>query len=442
MHYEESEQFYSDLYDELFPILRSITGPGLRQSYGIFGRYMPLERLSIPSGTALFDWQVPQEWHCDEAYLLGPDGERVADMHRLNLEVVNYSEPVDITLSLEELQSHLYSLPELPEAVPYVTSYYKKRWGFCVSQSRREQLKPGQYRAVIKSRFVDGHLDLAQTVLEGQSDQEVLLSSYLCHPSMANNELSGPLVLLGLYHRIKQWPNRRYTYRFMLHPETIGSLGVLHLMQGHFRQHLVSGLVLNCLGGDPQELVFKHSRNDNGLLDKLLYHLSEQGHGHSNIPFSPLSGSDERQYNAPGFQFPVCCVSRSFHTGYKEYHTSLDNKDYMGIKPLLDSIDKLEKIFLAFEQSARFENTHPYGEPNLGNRGLYPTLSFFSEERTRQLDELNHIKMLLCYSDGEHDTIDIAEKYSQSVTEFAGAINKLEAHALLKMLPLKSQLEA
>ncbi|MCF2909707.1 DUF4910 domain-containing protein [Pseudoalteromonas sp. DL2-H2.2] len=434
MSYQETEAFYSDLYDELYPILRSITGPGLRQSYDIFGRYLPLERLSIPSGTVLFDWQVPQEWHCDEAYLLGPDGERVADMHRLNLEVVNYSEPVDITLSLEELQSHLYSLPELPEAVPYVTSYYKKRWGFCVSQSRRDQLKPGQYRAVIKSRFVDGHLDLAQTVLEGQSDQEVLLSSYLCHPSMANNELSGPLVLLGLYHRIKQWPNRRYTYRFMLHPETIGSLGVLHLLQDHFRQHLVSGLVLNCLGGDPQELVFKHSRNDNGLLDKLLYHLSERDYGHSNIPFSPLSGSDERQYNAPGFQFPVCCVSRSFHTGYKEYHTSLDNKDYMGIKPLLDSIDKLEKIFLAFEQVAKFENKFPFGEPNLGKRGLYPTLSFFSKERTSQLDELNHIKMLLNYSDTKHDTIDIANLQGKCVTDMQSAISKLEEQKLLEMI--------
>lgn len=434
MGYQESEEFFSRLFDELFPILRSITGPGLRHSYSIFSRYMPLDVSSIPSGEQIFDWTVPQEWHCQEAYLIGPNGEKIADMHRLNIEVVNYSEPVDVELSLNELQQHLYSLPEQPSAIPYVTSYYKRRWGFCLAHENREKLKEGRYRAVIKSQFINGTLDIAQTILPGNSEKEVLLSSYLCHPSMANNELSGPLVLLGLYHRIKQWPTRRYSYRFALHPETIGSLGMLHLMQNHFRQNLVSGLVLNCLGGSPRELVFKHSRNDNGLLDKLLYHLSDEGYGHSNIPFTPLSGSDERQYNAPGFQFPVCCVSRSFHTGYKEYHTSLDDKEYMGIKPLLDSIDKLEKIFLAFEQSARFENTHPYGEPNLGSRDLYPTLSFFSEERTRQLDELNHIKMLLCYSDGEHDTIDIARKYNQPVTEFANAISKLEGHALLKML--------
>lgn len=434
MAYQETEKFYSELFDELFPILRSITGPGLRQSYDIFNRYMPLQLDSIPSGKSVFDWTVPQEWYCEAAYLLDPDGEVVADMKRLNLEVVNYSEPVDREIDLEELQSHLYSLPELPDAIPYVTSYYQKRWGFCLSQSVRDKLKPGTYKAVIKSKFYDGHLDIAQTVLEGNSKKEVLLSSYLCHPSMANNELSGPLVLLGLYHRIKQWPNRRYSYRFALHPETIGSLGLLHLNGEHFKQNLVSGLVINCMGGEPEELVFKHSRNDDGALDKLLYHLNEHGFAHSNIPFSPLSGSDERQYNSPGFQLPVSCVSRCFHSGFKEYHTSLDTKENMGIKQILDSIDKLEKILLAFEQVATFENKFPYGEPNLGKRGLYPTLSFFSKERTSQLDELNHIKMLLNYSDTKHDTIDIANLQGKCVTDMQSAISKLEEQKLLEML--------
>eukprot|EP00487_Bulimina_marginata_P003396 TRINITY_DN181_c0_g1_i1.p1 TRINITY_DN181_c0_g1~~TRINITY_DN181_c0_g1_i1.p1 ORF type:complete len:253 (+),score=64.94 TRINITY_DN181_c0_g1_i1:492-1250(+) len=231
--YQESEVFFSGLFDELFPILRSITGPGLRQSYDIFSRYMPLNISSINSGEKVFDWTVPQEWQCEDAYLIGPDGEKVANMHRLNIEVVNYSEPVDVELSLTELQEHLYSLPEQPTAIPYVTSYYKKRWGFCIAHEKREQLKEGTYRAVIKSRFVDGTLDIAQSVLHGESKKEVLLSSYLCHPSMANNELSGPLVLLGLYHRINKWPKRRYSYRFALHPETIGSLGLLHLMGAH-----------------------------------------------------------------------------------------------------------------------------------------------------------------------------------------------------------------
>ncbi|MBQ4810479.1 DUF4910 domain-containing protein [Pseudoalteromonas luteoviolacea] len=431
--YTESEQFYSDLYDKLFPILRSITGPGLRQSYDIFSQYMPLEVSSIKTGTQVFDWQVPQEWHCSEAYLEAPDGTRVADMHRLNLEVVNYSEAVDKILPLDELQNHLYSLPEQPTAIPYVTSYYKKRWGFCLSQQARDSLPEGNYRAVVKSQFVDGNLDIAQTILEGDSKQEVLLSSYLCHPSMANNELSGPLVLLGLYHRIKKWPKRRYTYRFALHPETIGSLGLLHLEHKNFSKNMVAGLIINCVGGKQQELTFKHSRNDNGLLDKLLYHLNDHGHGHRNISFCPLSGSDERQYNAPGFQFPVCCVSRSFHDGYSQYHTSLDDKEYMGIKPLLDSIDKLERIFLEMEQTTVFENQYPYGEPQLSDRGLYPTLSFFSEERKKQVDELNQIKMLLHYSDGEYDTIDIANKMGIPVSDFKVALEKLEAQKLLIM---------
>lgn len=431
--YVENEAFYSELFDELFPILRSITGPGLRESYEIFSRYMPLDISSIPSGSKVFDWTVPQEWRCHDAYLLDPQGEKIADMSRLNIEVVNYSEPVNKKLSLDELQNHLYSMPEQPSAIPYVTSYYQRRWGFCLSDEKRQQLSPGEYTAVIDSEFVDGSLDIAQTLLEGESKQEVLLTSYLCHPSMANNELSGPLVLLGLYQRIKNWPKRRYSYRFLLNPETIGSLGFLHLMQDHLQEHLVSGLVINCMGGEPEELTFKHSRNDNGLLDQLLYHLSEHNHGHSNIDFSPLGGSDERQYNAPGFQLPVCCVSRSFHVGYSQYHSSLDDKEYMGIAPLLDSIDKLEKIFLAFDQSATFQNTHPFGEPNLGSRGLYPTLSFYRAERSRQVEELNHIKMLLNYSDGKTNTIEVAEKYGCCVADMASAIEKLEQHELLKM---------
>ncbi|WP_462150933.1 DUF4910 domain-containing protein [Pseudoalteromonas xiamenensis] len=432
--YCESIEFFDALFDELFPILRSITGPGLRQSYGVLQRYMPLEITSIPSGTKIFDWTAPQEWHCTKATLKDDQGNVVADMDRLNIEVVNYSEPVDKTLDLDELQSHLYSLPEQPTAIPYVTSYYQRRWGFCIKDDERQKLKSGLYHAKIESQFVDGHLDIAHCTLPGKSEKEVLLSSYLCHPSMANNELSGPLVLLGLYHRISQWKNRRYTYRFILNPETIGSLGVLHLYGEQFKEKLVAGLVINCMGGHGENLTFKHSRNDNGMLDKLLYHLNKHQFSHNNILFSPLSGSDERQYNSPGFQLPVGCVSRSFHIGYSQYHTSLDNKEYMGIQPLLDSIDKLEKIFLAFEQVATFENTLPFGEPNLGSRGLYPTLSFFSAERTKQLDELNHIKMLLNYSDGEHDTINVAERYGCCVTDLASAIEKLEAHSLLKMV--------
>jgi aminopeptidase-like protein len=431
---EYNTAFYSQLFDELFPILRSITGPGLRQSYGILSRYMPLEVSSIPTGEKVFDWTVPQEWHCQDAYLIDPNGEKIADMQRLNLEVVNYSEPVEREINLEELQQHLYSLPNQPEAIPYVTSYYQKRWGFCLKDSVRKKLIPGSYRAVIKSQFVDGHLDIAQTVLKGKSDKEILLSSYLCHPSMANNELSGPLVLLGLYERIKRWKNRRYTYRFVLNPETIGSLGVLHLQGQHFKKNMLAGLVINCMGGKSDEIAFKHSRNENSVLDKLLTHLTKYNFKHENVAFTPLKGSDERQYNSPGFQLPVCCVSRTFHTvGYSEYHTSLDTKEAMGIENIIDSVNKLENILLALENVATFKNLAPFGEPNLGNRGLYPTLSFFNEDRAKQLDELNHIKMLLNYSDGFYDTIDIAEKRGCCVTEMGRAISKLEEQQLLEM---------
>lgn len=431
--YKESESFFNALFDELFPILRSITGPGLRESYEIFSRYMPLDILSVNSGEKVFDWIVPLEWRCSEAYLLGPDGEMISNMERLNIEVVNYSEAVDLEIELEDLQTHLYSLPDQPDAIPYVTSYYKKRWGFCISDNQRKDLIPGTYRAVIKSEFVEGTLDIAQTVLPGKSEKEVLICSYLCHPSMANNELSGPLVLLGLYHRLKEMKNRRYTYRFVLNPETIGSLVLLREMGDYFKKNMVAGLVLNCMGGSESELAFKHSRN-NGLLDKLLVHLKNCGEKIETVPFSPLKGSDERQYCSPGFQLPVCNVSRSFHiSGCNKYHTSLDDKESMGIHNILKSIDSVSNIFYALDNVATFKNSAPFGEPNLGNRGLYPTLSFVQEESLKQLEELNQIKMLLNYSDGEFDTIDIAEKYNCNVEKMSSAITKLEDHELLVM---------
>ncbi|NVK17378.1 MAG: DUF4910 domain-containing protein [Methylocystaceae bacterium] len=440
--YQETEAFFSDLFDDLFPLLRSITGPGLRESYRILGQYMPFEKMRVNSGEKVFDWTVPEEWRCSEAYLEGPDGTRVVDMAVSNLHVLNYSAPVDETLSLEDLQAHLYSNPDLPTAVPYVASYYSRKWGFCLSHQQREQLDPGMYRAVIKSEFIQGGVDLVQSQLSGQSDKEILLSSYMCHPSLANNELSGPLVLLGLYHRIKSWKSRRHNFRFVLHPETIGSLCFLHLHHEELRKNLVGGAVLNMMGGKQTSLMFKHSVLENGVIDKAVTHLSKLGHDVRTMGFDPNSGADERQYASPGFQFPVLNVSRDFYPGYEGYHSSLDTKEYMDIKQIMRSIDELEQVLKAADECVKYQNLAPYGEPQLGPRGLYETFSYVDpdlsdqENRQKRFEEMCRIKMLLTYCDGKNDAIDIAEKYNCSVLDMSQTIETLEHHDLLQMIKL------
>jgi len=253
MSHEKKAIEYSlleNVFDELFPICRSITGPGYQRSLEIISRSIPFELLKFQTGSQVFDWQVPPEWIIRDAYLVGPDGDKVLDFKKNNLHVLNFSEPVDKYLELEELQKHLHSIPELPSAIPYVTSYYRRTWGFCLAHEQRKQLKPGRYRAIVESEFKDGNVVVGEHVLKGESSREVLLSTYLCHPSMANNELSGPLVQMGLYNRIKSWPKRRLTYRFVIHPETIGSICYLSRRGEDLKRNMIAGLVLTCLGGD------------------------------------------------------------------------------------------------------------------------------------------------------------------------------------------------
>jgi len=437
--YVETEDFYSNLFDRLFPILRSITGPGLRESYSIFGEYMDFSQSSIASGTKLFDWTVPQEWHCEEAYLLGPNGEKIVDMRDLNLHVLNYSQPIDTFLSLNELQGHLYSKPSHPNAVPYVTSYYSPKWGFCLSDEQRRSLPDGTYHAVIKSSFIDGSVDIVQTTLKGCCSNEILLSSYLCHPSMANNELSGPLVLLGLYHRLQKWERRNHTFRFLLCPETIGTLCFLHGHQEHLRKHIKGGMILNMLGGNQPKLTYCFSKNQDGVIDKALRHISRFEEDPQTVPFIPSRGSDERQYASPGFQFPVLNVTRDFFSGFDGYHTSLDNKAYMGIPKLIDAMDQLEKVLLIADNCVSFENLQPFGEPHLGPRGLYPNVSYVDPDmsdakaREQATQELHRIKMLLAYSDGHHDTLDIANLDGVHISKYFNAMRALRDSGLLKI---------
>jgi aminopeptidase-like protein len=429
--------FLSSLFDRLFPITRSITGPGLRESLDVFGGYMPLRRDRVTSGTAVFDWIVPPEWALTRALLTGPDGQVIADSDRSNVQVVNYSIPVDVELDLEDLQPHLHSIPDQPDLIPYVTSYYRDSWGFCLSHTARQALKPGRYRAVIQSRKYDGAVDFADCVLPGETGREVMLTSYLCHPSLANNELSGPLVLLGLFDRISRWKRRRFSYRFVLAPETIGSLCYLFRHGDQLKDSLAGGLVLTCLGGPAITLSYKTSRRGTSTLDALVARLGED-EGYLVRPFSPTSGSDERQFCSPGFNLPMGQMGRTLYGDYAGYHTSGDDKAFMGIAPLVDAIDRIEALLRRHEYAGIFVNQAPYGEAQLGRRGLYPSVNSpttWATSSDKVVDSrtlLNRILTILSDCDGEHRMIDIAARLECSLDELMPVVDRLEAEGLLK----------
>lgn len=433
------KELLNQLFDELFPLMRSISGPGIEKSIDIFGRYMPLNITKIRTGTKVFDWTVPPEWHFKQAKLFDPEGNVVCDAEVNNLHVVNYSEPVDMEITLKELEAHLHSIPELPTAIPYVTSYYKKTWGFCLAHNDRMKLQSGKYRAIIDTEFIEGGVPFAQCFLEGESTKEILISSYLCHPSLANNELSGPLVLLGLYNRIKKWNKRRYSYRFLLNPETIGALCFLHVHSKELKKNLVSGLILTCVGGPSKQLKYKSSRLKDSLVNNVFkYDKKVTSMPIEVVPFTPVRGSDERQYCSPGFNLPIGQISRTTYGNYDGYHNSLDTKDFMKIDSLIESIETIEQILKYIEVCGNPVNIQPFGEPQLGKRNLYPNMN---SNRTRKNSEdtlvdgrtqLNRILLILNMADGENSLIDIANKSGCSVDDLIPILLELEKKELIK----------
>lgn len=431
--------FYSNLYDRLFPITRSITGPGLRDSLSIFAEYMPLTLGGVPSGTQVFDWTTPLEWSFESARLIGPDGSVIIDAADNNLHVVNYSIPMERTCSLEALQQYLHSMPDQPDLIPYVTSYYRDTWGFCLTHKARSTLVEGDYRTEIRTAKYAGEVNFADTTLSGESEREFLLSSYLCHPSMANNELSGPLVLLGLYDRLMQWPRRRFTYRFVLLPETIGSLCYLFRRGEHLSDKLAGGLVLTCLGGHKDALSYKASRREDTVLDQLVRTLAERDPAAWTMrPFDPASGSDERQYCSPGFNLPVGQMARTVYGDYPEYHTSGDDKAFMGIDRIVEAVDRIERLLMTHEYAGAFVNQSPFGEVQLGKRGLYPSINSPTNWATSSdgvFDgrlALSRIMTVLNYADGQRSMIEIAGRLDCSVEDLRPIIDRLEAEGLLR----------
>lgn len=431
MNYQNEREWLDTRFDELWPITRSITGPGFRESLEILQQDIPLEVESVPSGTEVFDWEIPPEWRIREAKLTGPDGEVYADLDETNLAVVNYSEPVDQRLTLDELDSHLYTLPDLPEATPYVTSYYERNWGFCLPHNTYESLPEGEYHAYIDSELDhEGRLNYGHTVLEGESDREVLLSTYLCHPSLANNELSGPLVMASLYNRIAAWDNRKFTYRFVVVPETIGSLTYLSEYGNHLQENMVAGLVLTCLGGPEQTLSYKKTRRGDTLIDQLVKHVDEYADLNLRFRDFDTKGSDERQYCSPGFNLPVGQFARTVYGEYEEYHNSLDKKSFLRIDNLVESADIIEHILNMFEYAGYYINQEPYGEPMMSKRDLYPTMN--EPDQSTRGNITRQMMRILNYSDGHHSVVDIAEEFNMSIKEFELAVETLVESDLLE----------
>jgi aminopeptidase-like protein len=422
---EQSGLEMHELMRKLWPICRSISGQGVRDSLAIMAQELPeLKFHEIASGTQCFDWKVPDEWNIRDAYIVTPGGTKICEFKKNNLHVMGYSVPVNAELELEDLLSHLYSLPEIPHAIPYVTSYYKKRWGLCISQTERDGLKPGRYRAVIDSTLEPGVLNYADLVLPGESKEEVLLSTYICHPSMANNELSGPTVAIALAKWLTAIPQRRYTYRFVFIPETIGSIIYLSHNMEHLKQHTVAGFMINCVGDD-RAYGFMPSRQGNSLADRAGQHALK----HHAVNFDSYSfllrGSDERQYCSPGVDLPIASLFRSKYGTYPEYHTSLDDMTLVTPGGLLGGLNSFQRAIQSIEANHLYL-AQVKGEPNLGSRGLYPTIST-TDTHNIVLGLIN----VFSYSDGLHDLLAIAELLDMPIWELAKAANSLNSHGLI-----------
>lgn len=432
---EPSPELYKRMYawaSDLFPICRSLTGDGVRETLRYLRQQVPgLTIHEVPTGTPCFDWEVPDEWSIRDAYLEGPDGERIVDFRDNNLHVLGYSVPTNVMLSLDELQAHLYSSEEQPDAIPYVVSYYKKRWGFCLPHRQRIALKPGMYRAVIDSTLAPGSLTYADLVLPGRSDEEILFSSYVCHPSMANNEVSGPVMLTALAQWIATIPNRRYSYRFVLVPETLGAVAYLSRKLDVMKRNTRAGYVVTCVGDD-RTYSFLPSRLGDTLADRAALCVLKS----ENVPLKQYSfldrGSDERQYCFPGVDLPVASVMRSKYGTYPEYHTSLDDLSLISPRGLGGAFEIYRKIIALLEHNHRYRVT-TLCEPRLSKRNLYPDL-----QRKEMSDDVVPILNLIAYADGTRDLIDLCDVTKVPLSKALELIRALHREGLVESVDRSS----
>jgi aminopeptidase-like protein len=422
--FDNCGQLMHDLVRRLFPICRSITGNGVRETLRILAEHVPLTVFEVPTGTPAFDWTVPREWNIRDAYVLDPEGRKIIDFQQNNLHVVGYSVPIDAEVSLAELSRHLHSLPDQPDAVPYVTSYYREDWGFCVADRVRARLADGTYRVFIDSELSDGSLTYGELVLPGASESEVLLSTYVCHPSMANDELSGPVVTTMLAMWLAQAP-RRYTYRIVFVPETIGALTYLSRNLEQMKARTVAGFVIACVG-DERAYSFVPSRAGDTLADRVARCVLKSSHPEF-IEYTYLDrGSDERQYCSPGIDLPVVSVMRSKYREFPEYHTSLDDLSLVSPNGLQGGFDVLRGCLELLEANRRYRVTC-LGEPQLGRRGLYPNIG--SKNTHRQVTDMLNV---LAYADGANGLPEISAQTRLPLPQVTELLQRLVAAGVVE----------
>ena len=410
------------LMTELYPICRSLTGDGVRATFSILEREIPLQRTEVPSGTQVFDWTLPREWNIRDAWIARPDGSRIVDFRESNLHVLGYSTPVNERLQLSELREHLFTHPDNPDWIPFRTSYYAENWGFCLSQRQLDQMVEAEYEVVIESSLVDGSVTYAELVIPGELGEEVLFSTYVCHPSLCNDNLSG-IVLMTALAKVLRPMVLRYSYRFLFGPGTIGPLCWLwnNEMQLDRIKH---GLVLSC-SGDPGPPTYKRSRRDEAEIDQAAANIVRAAGGEV-LPFEPWGG-DERQFGSPGFDLPVGALTRSPPDRFPGYHSSADDLDLVRPEFLADSFRRCLEIVDILETNARYRNLNPKGEPQLGKRGLYRSVAGGSSKEKALLWVLNQ-------SDGEHSLLDISDRSGLPYAAVREAADALREHALLEDL--------
>lgn len=422
-----------ELATELFPICRSITGEGVRETHRILKTEIPeMKTFEVPTGTKAFDWTVPKEWRISGAYIdrILSDGgtERIVDFKDTNLHVVGYSTPVDVIVSRDELLEHVFVEEKDPEAIPYVTSYYTERWGFCMSMNQRDSLPDGEYHCVIDSELFDGSLTYSEVIFPGETDEEIFFSTYTCHPSMANNELSGPCVVTKLCDYIRNMKNRKYTYRLVFIPETIGSITYLSRNLDKMKGKVIAGFVVNC-AGDERDYSMVETKYGNTLTDKVLGNVLSSVKADYNRADYLRRGSDERQYCSPGVDLPVCSVCRSKFHDYPEYHTSKDDLSLISEKGMQGMVDVLVKCIEIIENNLKYMAIYPC-EPQLGKRGFHPTISKKDQKGAKEYADM--LKNFLAYADGTNDLISMSEWIKVPAYDLVEVAKMLKEAGLIK----------